>query len=63
MAKKATTTVKAATKGEIYTKLSGKTGLTKKQVSTVFEAMGRDDRQRARQEGAWFVHCPRACSN
>ena len=37
MAKKAT--VKAATKGEVYTKLAGKTGLTKKQVSTVFEAL------------------------
>ncbi len=38
MAKKAAT-VKAATKGEVYTKLAGKTGLTKKQVSTVFDAL------------------------
>jgi nucleoid DNA-binding protein len=38
MAKKAAT-IKAATKGEVYTKLAGKTGLTKKQVSTVFEAL------------------------
>ncbi len=38
MAKKAAT-VKAATKGEVYTKIAGKTGLTKKQVSTVFEAL------------------------
>ena len=38
MAKKAAT-IKAATKGEVYTKVATKTGLTKKQVSTVFEAM------------------------
>jgi nucleoid DNA-binding protein len=38
MAKKAAT-IKAATKGEVYTKLAGKTGLTKKQVSTVFDAL------------------------
>jgi nucleoid DNA-binding protein len=38
MAKKAAT-VKAATKGEVYTKIAGKTGLTKKQVSTVFDAL------------------------
>ena len=38
MAKKAAT-VKAATKGEVYTKLAAETGLTKKQVSTVFEAL------------------------
>jgi nucleoid DNA-binding protein len=38
MAKKAAT-VKAATKGDVYTKIAGKTGLTKKQVSTVFEAL------------------------
>jgi nucleoid DNA-binding protein len=30
---------KQATKGEIYTKLASKSGLTKKQVSTVFEAL------------------------
>jgi nucleoid DNA-binding protein len=30
---------KLATKGEIFTKLASKCGLTKKQVSTVFEAM------------------------
>jgi len=30
---------KQATKGEIYTKLASKCGLTKKQVSTVFDAM------------------------
>jgi nucleoid DNA-binding protein len=50
MAKKAATTgdapkaapgasAKPATKGEVYTKLATKTGLTKKQISTVFEAM------------------------
>jgi nucleoid DNA-binding protein len=38
MAKKAAT-IKAATKGEVYTKLAGKTGLTKKQVSNVFDAL------------------------
>ena len=38
MAKKAAT-IKAATKGEVYTKLAAKTGLTKKQVSTVFDAL------------------------
>ena len=38
MAKKAAT-VKAATKGEIYTKLAASTGLTKKQVSTVFDEL------------------------
>jgi nucleoid DNA-binding protein len=31
---------KPATKGEIYTKLAAKTGLSKKQVSTVFDALG-----------------------
>ena len=35
--KKATT--KAATKGEVFTKLASKSGLSKKQVSTVFEAL------------------------
>jgi nucleoid DNA-binding protein len=30
---------KAATKGEIYTKIGSKTGLTKKQVSSVFDAL------------------------
>jgi nucleoid DNA-binding protein len=30
---------KPATKGEIYTKLAGKTGLSKKQISTVFESL------------------------
>jgi nucleoid DNA-binding protein len=30
---------KSATKGEVYTKLATKTGLTKKQVSSVFEAL------------------------
>jgi nucleoid DNA-binding protein len=30
---------KQATKGEVFTKLSSKTGLTKKQVSTVFDAL------------------------
>jgi nucleoid DNA-binding protein len=30
---------KPATKGEVYTKLAAKTGLSKKQVSTVFEAL------------------------
>lgn len=49
MAKKAATTGdatkaagapgKPATKGEVYTRLATKTGLTKKQVSTVFEAL------------------------
>jgi nucleoid DNA-binding protein len=38
MAKKAAT-VKAATKGEIYTKLATSTGLTKKQVSSVFDEL------------------------
>jgi nucleoid DNA-binding protein len=38
MAKKAAT-IKAATKGEVFTKLAAKTGLTKKQVSTVFDAL------------------------
>jgi nucleoid DNA-binding protein len=38
MAKKAAT-IKAATKGEIFTKLATTTGLTKKQVSTVFEGL------------------------
>jgi nucleoid DNA-binding protein len=38
MAKKAAA-IKAATKGEVYTKLAGKTGLTKKQVSNVFDAL------------------------
>ena len=38
MAKKAAT-IKAATKGEIYTKLATSTGLTKKQVSTVFDEL------------------------
>ena len=38
MAKKAAT-IKAATKGEIYTKLARQTGLTKKQVSTVFDEL------------------------
>jgi nucleoid DNA-binding protein len=33
------TTAKAATKGEIYTKLADKTGLSKKQVSQVFESL------------------------
>ena len=33
------TTPKPATKGEIYTKLATKTGLSKKQVSTVFESL------------------------
>jgi len=32
--------VKSATKAEIYTALADKTGLSKKQVSGVFEAMG-----------------------
>jgi len=32
-------TTKAATKGEVYTKLASKTGLTKKQVSSVFDAL------------------------
>jgi nucleoid DNA-binding protein len=31
--------IKAATKGEVFTKLSAKTGLTKKQVATVFDAL------------------------
>ena len=57
MAKKAAT-IKAATKGEVYTKLAAKTGLTKKQVSTVFEALDRDDRQRAGQEGPRLVPGP-----
>jgi nucleoid DNA-binding protein len=50
MAKKAATTAapkaagtgsstKSVTKGEIYTKLATKTGLSKKQVSTVFESL------------------------
>jgi nucleoid DNA-binding protein len=30
---------KLATKGEIFTKLAGKTGLTKKQVSSVFDEL------------------------
>jgi len=30
---------KPATKGEVYTKLATKTGLSKKQVSTVFDAL------------------------
>ena len=30
---------KPATKGEVYTKLAAKSGLSKKQVSTVFEAL------------------------
>ena len=30
---------KPATKGEVYTKLATKTGLSKKQVSTVFESL------------------------
>jgi len=30
---------KPATKGEVYTKLASKSGLTKKQVSTVFDAL------------------------
>jgi nucleoid DNA-binding protein len=30
---------KAATKGEVFTKLAAKSGLSKKQVSTVFEAL------------------------
>jgi nucleoid DNA-binding protein len=30
---------KAATKGEVYTKLAAKSGLTKKQISSVFEAL------------------------
>ncbi len=62
MAKKAATTAEApkaatgapgkpATKGEIYTKLATKTGLSKKQVSTVFDALTELDRQRAGQEG------------
>jgi nucleoid DNA-binding protein len=38
MAKKAAT-IKAATKGEIFTKLATSTGLTKKQVSTVFDEL------------------------
>ena len=38
MAKKAAT-IKAATKGEVYTKLAGKTGLTKKQVSPSSSAL------------------------
>jgi nucleoid DNA-binding protein len=38
MAKKAAT-IKAATKGEVYTKLATSTGLTKKQVSTVFDEL------------------------
>ena len=38
MAKKAAT-IKAATKGEIYTKLATSTGLSKKQVSTVFDEL------------------------
>jgi nucleoid DNA-binding protein len=33
------TASKAATKGEIYTKIATKTGLSKKQVSTVFDAL------------------------
>ena len=32
-------TAKPATKGEVYTKLATKTGLSKKQVSTVFESL------------------------
>jgi nucleoid DNA-binding protein len=48
MAKKAATSTEApkpgapgkpATKGEVYTKLATKTGLTKKQVSTIFDAL------------------------
>ncbi len=38
MAKKAAT-IKAATKGEVYTKLATASGLTKKQVSTVFDEL------------------------
>jgi len=38
MAKKAAT-IKAATKGEVFTKLATATGLTKKQVSTVFDEL------------------------
>jgi nucleoid DNA-binding protein len=38
MAKKAAT-VKAATKGEVFTKLATASGLTKKQVSTVFDEL------------------------
>jgi nucleoid DNA-binding protein len=33
------TAAKPATKGEVYTKLATKTGLSKKQVSTVFESL------------------------
>ncbi len=38
MAKKAAT-IKAATKGEVFTKLATASGLTKKQVSTVFDEL------------------------
>ncbi|WZO97353.1 HU family DNA-binding protein [Isosphaeraceae bacterium EP7] len=31
--------VKAATKGEVYTKLAEKTGLSKKEITSVFDAM------------------------
>jgi len=34
-----TASTKPATKGEVYTKLASKSGLTKKQVSTVFDAL------------------------
>ncbi len=39
-AKKAASRVKSATKAEVYTALAEKTGLSKKDVSTLFEAMG-----------------------
>ncbi|MHB1037612.1 MAG: HU family DNA-binding protein [Pirellulales bacterium] len=39
MAKKAAATQKAMTKSEILTCLAGSTGLTKKQVSSVFEGL------------------------
>ena len=39
-AEKAAPRQKSATKAEVYTALADKTGLTKKQVSGVFEAMG-----------------------
>jgi nucleoid DNA-binding protein len=40
MAKKAASSTKPATKADIFTTLSEKTGLTKKEIGTVFSALG-----------------------
>ena len=49
---------KPRTKAEIYAKLAESTGLSKKQISTVFDQLVRADQERAGQEGPRPVRGP-----